>query len=80
MAGIAGAACSSNVLFGSREVGSDGASLAQYRGLRPVENMQLAPTGRRPSGSISTSGMSLSVLHFFFLPCNAPEMKNRDAT
>lgn len=55
MAGIAGAACSSNVLFGSREVGSDGASLAQYRGLRPVENMQLAPTGRRPSGSISTS-------------------------
>ncbi|KAL3609770.1 hypothetical protein D5086_000790 [Populus alba] len=55
MAGIAGAACSSNVLFGSREVGSDGASLAQFRGLRPVENMQLAPTGSEPSGSISTS-------------------------
>ncbi|KAJ7010448.1 3-oxoacyl-[acyl-carrier-protein] synthase I [Populus alba x Populus x berolinensis] len=55
MAGIAGAACSSDVLFGSREVGSDGASLAQFRGLRPVENMQLAPTGSEPSGSISTS-------------------------
>jgi hypothetical protein len=28
--------------------------------------MQLAPTRSKPSGSISTSGMSLSVLHFFF--------------
>uniref|UniRef100_A0A6N2M7B7 beta-ketoacyl-[acyl-carrier-protein] synthase I n=1 Tax=Salix viminalis TaxID=40686 RepID=A0A6N2M7B7_SALVM len=47
MTAIAGAACSSRVLFGCREVGGDRASLAQYGGLRPVESMQLARTGRR---------------------------------
>lgn len=59
MAGVAGAACFSDVLFRSREVGNHGASMSPYNGLRPVENMQMAPTGSKPSGSVSTSGMSL---------------------
>uniref|UniRef100_A0A1X9ITB5 3-oxoacyl-[acyl-carrier-protein] synthase I, chloroplastic n=1 Tax=Populus tomentosa TaxID=118781 RepID=A0A1X9ITB5_POPTO len=59
MAGVAGAACSSNVLFRSREVGNHGASMAPYNGLRPVENMQMAPTGSNPSGSVSTSASKL---------------------
>ena len=64
MAGVAGAACFSDVLFRSREVGNHGASMAPYNGLRPVENMQMAPTG---SGSVSTSGMSLlNCASFFF--------------
>jgi len=67
MAGVAGAACSSNVLFRSREVRNHGASMAQYNGLRPVENMQMAPTGSKPSGSVSTSGMSLLNCASFFI-------------
>lgn len=59
MAGVAGAACSSNVLFRSREVGNHGASMAPYNGLRPVENMQMAPTGSKLSGSVSTSASKL---------------------
>lgn len=59
MAGVAGAACSSNVLFRSREVGNHGASMAPYNGLRPVENMQMAPTGSKPSGSVSNSASKL---------------------
>lgn len=62
MAGIAGVACSSNVLFRSREMGSHEASMAQYNGLRPVENMQMAPVGSKPSGSISSPAPKLRAI------------------
>lgn len=63
MASIAGA-CSSNVLFRSREVGSNGVFLGHYNGLRPVENMQMASAAIKPNGFNSTSGLSLLVFHF----------------
>lgn len=54
MATIAGT-CSSSVLFRSQEIGSNRASLAQYNGLRPLENMQLAPPGSKSIGFLSIS-------------------------
>ncbi|WRX19570.1 Beta-ketoacyl synthase [Theobroma cacao] len=56
MAGIATAACPSGLLFRNREVGSNnGASLAQYNGLRAVESVQLALTCTKPNRFISSS-------------------------
>ncbi|XWS48783.1 hypothetical protein CRYUN_Cryun13aG0106000 [Craigia yunnanensis] len=52
MAGIATGACSSGLLFRNREAGGNGASLAQYNGLRSVESMQLASTGTKPNSDI----------------------------
>uniref|UniRef100_A0A2N9FF23 3-oxoacyl-[acyl-carrier-protein] synthase I, chloroplastic n=1 Tax=Fagus sylvatica TaxID=28930 RepID=A0A2N9FF23_FAGSY len=53
LAGIAGV-CSSGVLFRARESGSNGATLVQYSGLRPSDNMPIASTRPRPSWFIST--------------------------
>ncbi|XP_075652156.1 3-oxoacyl-[acyl-carrier-protein] synthase I, chloroplastic-like [Castanea sativa] len=49
MAGIAAGISSSSVLLRARESGSNGASLVQYSGLRPSENMPIVST--RPSAS-----------------------------
>lgn len=59
MAGIAAGISSSGVLLRARESGSNGASLVQYSGLRPNENMAIASS--RPSASwlISTRGKIL---------------------
>ncbi|KAJ0049087.1 hypothetical protein Pint_14900 [Pistacia integerrima] len=54
MASMASTFCSSK-LFGTTEVRSNGASLAQFNGLRPAENMHLPSPGNKPSGLISTS-------------------------
>lgn len=53
MAAISGS-CSSGVLFRGRESGSNGASVVQYSGLRPVDNMQMASTRTKLNGFIST--------------------------
>lgn len=58
--------CSSK-LFGTTEVKSNGASLAQFDGLRPVENMHLPSPGNKPSGLISTSGIIYISLLILFL-------------
>ena len=65
MAGIATGAFSSGLLFRNRDAGGNGASLAQYSGLRAVENVQLASTGTKPNGFISSSGIWLSVIDFY---------------
>jgi hypothetical protein len=63
LAGIAGV-CSSGVLFRARESGSNGASLVQYSGLRPSDNMPIASTRPRPSWFISTRGKNLWFSNF----------------
>lgn len=47
------ASCSSGVLFGVRESGSNGAFLGQFDGLRQVEKIHM-PT--KSHGFVSTSG------------------------
>lgn len=71
MEGIAAGISSSGVLLRARESGSNGASLVQYSGPRPSDNMPIAST--RPSASwlISTRGKILRFPSFecvfFFL-------------
>ena len=66
MAGITTAACCSGLLFRNREGGGSGASLAQYNGLKVMETMQLASTGTKPNGFISSSGIWLPVIEFYW--------------
>ncbi|KAA8520971.1 hypothetical protein F0562_011644 [Nyssa sinensis] len=54
MASIAGS-CSSGLIFRTNESGNKGASLLQYNGLRPVESKQVASSGSKTNGFISTS-------------------------
>ena len=56
MAGSCSASSSSGVVFRGREVGGNGALLAHYNGLRPMENMHVASSGTKSSGFVSSSG------------------------
>lgn len=57
MANIA-ATCSSGVLFGVKDLGGGNvASLAQYNGLRQVDNVHIVPARSKPKGFTSTSGI-----------------------
>lgn len=61
MANFVGTASASGVVSGNRQVNSNGASLAQYSGLRPVKNFQFASAGVttiKQSGLICSSGIS----------------------
>lgn len=60
--------CSSK-LFGTTEAQSNGVSMAKFNGLRPVESMQLPSPGYKPTGLISTSGITyiLALVCFGFL-------------
>lgn len=69
MAGIATSPCSSGVLFRAKEGGGNGAFLAHYNGLRPVESMQVMSAGTNSRGFISAPG-SFWILVFSFLKEN----------
>lgn len=60
MAGMA-AACSSGVMFRARELGSNGASLFQYRGLRTGENRKQGNPGKCQSFSNNVCYESMKV-------------------
>lgn len=64
MAGIVlSGSCSSRLLLRDREAGSNGASLAQYNGLKAVDTMHL-PSSRTPK--LSCSGIWLKVFVFYW--------------
>ncbi|XP_068666876.1 3-oxoacyl-[acyl-carrier-protein] synthase I, chloroplastic-like [Aristolochia californica] len=44
--------CSSSLVIGNRELGCNGASLRHFNGLRPVENVQIAPAVRKTAPRI----------------------------
>lgn len=63
MAGIA-SPCYSGVLFRAREAGGsiNGASMAQFDGLRQVESMHMPVNGNKSNGFAFTSGNSVLLL------------------
>ncbi|XVF10380.1 hypothetical protein REPUB_Repub07fG0177800 [Reevesia pubescens] len=78
MAGIAIGACSSGLLIRNREAGGNGASLAQYNGLRAVESTQLASTGTKPKGFISSSASKCRTIRAMASPEVSAPKREKD--
>ncbi|KAF5734341.1 3-oxoacyl- acyl-carrier-protein synthase I chloroplastic-like [Tripterygium wilfordii] len=75
---IAGAACSSTVLFGSREGGATRPSLAQYNGLKAGENMQMGSGGARASGFVSTTAPKCRTIRAMASPTVSAPKREKD--
>lgn len=78
MAGIAGT-CSAGLLFKGREAGASGAaSLVQYNGLRPVENVHVAPPRSNHAGVVSASARRCGKIKAMASPTVSAPKREKD--
>ncbi|XP_030530333.1 3-oxoacyl-[acyl-carrier-protein] synthase I, chloroplastic-like [Rhodamnia argentea] len=78
MAGVAGT-CSAGLLFKGRESGANGAaSLMQYSGLRPVENVHVAPSRSNLAGVISASARKCGKIKAMASPTISAPKREKD--
>ncbi|XP_077251321.1 3-oxoacyl-[acyl-carrier-protein] synthase I, chloroplastic-like [Tasmannia lanceolata] len=70
--------CSSNLVFGNRELGGNGASLLQYNGLRPLENKQMASVVRNSNGFRGSSTPKFRAVRAVASPTVAAPKREKD--